>query len=394
MLPKNALWQSCQDDIDVTLSAGNPAAANVDLAAYPLVLCPYLSVSVGTPLLRRCFPNRYSVEYCNAGTAVAEKVQLTVELDPAFELVGASQPWSAQNGQSLVFDIGSVAPNACGTLWVEIVLSCDAELGETHCLTASLTPELPCTNGLPPLSFTRDCRPNIGAFDPNDKQAFVDGQSEQDLIAPGKPVEYQIRFQNTGTDTAFRVVVEDRLSPLLDITTVEPLVASHPYQVEIRNGNTLRFIFENIMLPDSNTNEPASHGFVKFRVAQRGGNTPGAGIDNFADIFFDFNEPVRTNTHRLTIALPQVSATEATPAGAVRVYPNPVDESVTFELDASMPSNGLLLRLFDPLGREMHREVFHQSIFRMTRREMQAGLYFFRIESENRVIDSGKILLR
>jgi len=71
---------------------------------------------------------------------------------------------------------------------------------------------------------------------------------------------YKIRFQNTGTDTAFNIVVLDTLSDLLDVSTFVPLVSSHPYALEIVDSNVLKYSFENIMLPDSNINEPGSHG--------------------------------------------------------------------------------------------------------------------------------------
>ena len=50
------------------------------------------------------------------------------------------------------------------------------------------------------------------------------------------------------------------------------------------------------MLPDSNVNEPASHGFIKYSIKKY--NTVGIGsvIKNTAYIYFDFNAPVVTNT--------------------------------------------------------------------------------------------------
>jgi hypothetical protein len=56
----------------------------------------------------------------------------------------------------------------------------------------------------------------------------------------------------------------------------------------------LRFIFNNIQLPDSNVNEPASHGLVQFRIRPRSPLVPGTLIENIANIYFDFNPPVIT----------------------------------------------------------------------------------------------------
>jgi len=58
----------------------------------------------------------------------------------------------------------------------------------------------------------------------------------------------------------------------------------------------LVFHFENILLPDSTVNEPASHGFVQFRINQLTDNPIGTVIENTADIYFDLNKAIVTNT--------------------------------------------------------------------------------------------------
>ncbi|MCB0642596.1 MAG: hypothetical protein KDC44_13195, partial [Phaeodactylibacter sp.] len=48
-----------------------------------------------------------------------------------------------------------------------------------------------------------DCQQNIGSFDPNDKLAYPEGYGADHYIEREVGLEYKIRFQNTGTDTAF-----------------------------------------------------------------------------------------------------------------------------------------------------------------------------------------------
>ncbi|MCB0585174.1 MAG: hypothetical protein KDD06_07615, partial [Phaeodactylibacter sp.] len=114
-----------------------------------------------------------------------------------------------------------------------------------------------------------DCRANIGSYDPNDKQGYPMGFGENHLIKPNTDIEYEIRFQNTGTDTAFRVVIEDRISDHLGLATFRPGAGSHPYSATIKEPGLLVFTFYPIALPDSTTNETASQGFVRFRISQR-----------------------------------------------------------------------------------------------------------------------------
>ena len=117
----------------------------------------------------------------------------------------------------------------------------------------------PEDDGAPFISI--DCRENISSFDPNDKQAFPRGYGSEHFIEKNTALEYLIRFQNTGTDTAFTVILKDTLSPWLDLYSVRPGAASHDYEYEILGQNIIKITFNNILLPDSNINELASHGF-------------------------------------------------------------------------------------------------------------------------------------
>ncbi len=149
-----------------------------------------------------------------------------------------------------------------------------------------------------------DCQENIGSWDPNDIRGFPTGVGAKHWIDGNIDLEYKIRFQNTGTDTAFNVFIRDTLPPELDVATFVPGASSHPYECEVINGNVLKFTFSNIMLPDSNVNEAASHGFIQYKIRQGQGLTPGTTIRNRAGIYFDFNAPVLTNTALHTIRKP------------------------------------------------------------------------------------------
>jgi len=245
-----------------------------------------------------------------------------------------------------------------------------------------------------------DCRENIGSFDPNDKQGFPIGYGEQHFIEPGTDIEYLIRFQNTGTDTAFNVVIRDTLSHFLDVTSIEPGSASHPYRFEIYGSGILKFSFDNIMLPDSNVNEPLSHGFVKFRAKQRTTNQPGTSIENRAGIYFDFNAPVITNTvhHSIGINFIELDPLNGVQPGdfpqtAVHVYPNPFEETALFELE-NVQANRLIFSLFDMEGRLVRQSDFDQNKFQFKRDGLASGIYFFQIISPENIAASGKVILR
>lgn len=141
-------------------------------------------------------------------------------------------------------------------------------------------------------------RPEINcAYDPNDKTVEPNIPGHENFTLFGDTLDYVVRFQNTGTDTAFTVVIEDYLDKDLDYSSLDVLGASHPHKATLdQETGRLLFVFENILLPDSTTNEIASHGFFRYRILPKTGLSEDTYIQNYASIFFDFNPPILTNT--------------------------------------------------------------------------------------------------
>ncbi|MBC7947007.1 MAG: hypothetical protein H7Y42_03940, partial [Chitinophagaceae bacterium] len=104
-----------------------------------------------------------------------------------------------------------------------------------------------------------------------------------------------VRFQNMGTDTAFFIHIRDTLDAKLDWSTFQMVAASHPYKLTIDDGNRLDWEFPGIELVHSSLNEPASHGFVAYRIKVNTDLVIGDVVENTASIYFDFNLPVVTN---------------------------------------------------------------------------------------------------
>ncbi len=242
-----------------------------------------------------------------------------------------------------------------------------------------------------------DCRQNIGAYDPNDKTGFPLGYGTSNYIDQGQDIEYLIRFQNTGTDTAFNVVIRDTLSPLLDVTSVRPGASSHDYSFDITNGNVLTFNFNNIMLPDSNVNEPASNGFVKFKIAQIPELPLESEIYNSAAIYFDFNAPIITNQTLHTIGEDYIIVSIESPdpgsLADIKAYPNPMSQSARIEIESVLVDEGVF-EVYDALGRLVKRQEFNGNRFDFQRGNLQSGLYFYTIYSKQSRIATGKLTVQ
>ncbi|SFG01196.1 DUF7619 domain-containing protein [Pontibacter chinhatensis] len=144
---------------------------------------------------------------------------------------------------------------------------------------------------------SEECLLITDSFDPNDKLVTPVGRTEENYTPTNTALKYKIRFQNTGTDVAYRVVVVDTLSEHLDLSTLQLGAASHTHRFEVsgKGRPVLTWTFDNIMLPDSTADEPGSHGYIQFSIKPKADLPEKTAVENFANIFFDFNSPVRTN---------------------------------------------------------------------------------------------------
>lgn len=131
------------------------------------------------------------------------------------------------------------------------------------------------------------------SYDPNDKTPFINGYQVVETIDTNDFIEYLINFENTGNAQAVDVEIIDELALELDISTFEFIGSSHPVFYSIDANRRLTIRFEDIMLPWT---QPESKGFFKFRISQTQGLLPNETIENTAEIYFDNNDPIITNT--------------------------------------------------------------------------------------------------
>ncbi|MCP4442727.1 MAG: T9SS type A sorting domain-containing protein, partial [Aureispira sp.] len=246
--------------------------------------------------------------------------------------------------------------------------------------------------------IANDCQSSIGAYDPNDKRGFPMGYDDEHYIFSNTAINYHIRFQNTGTDTAFTVKIIDTLSTYLDPTSIQAGASSHPYTWELDQQGIISFTFNNIMLPDSNINEPASHGFVKFKINQKIANEDDTRIENRAAIYFDFNEPVLTNTTWHTIGsdfiliadqLPDVERNQV----QVQIAPNPIQNTATISLEG-LEGQRVDFQLLDATGRLILEIREQRDQFQLDRKNLSNGMYFYAIRHKGKLVASGKLIAR
>jgi uncharacterized repeat protein (TIGR01451 family) len=217
------------------------------------------------------------------------------------------------------------------------------------------------TNTVSISSLTTDANPNnntasqtkpiVASYDPNDKN-----ESHGDKIALADFTEddylyYTIRFQNTGTTNATFVRVEDVLDAQLNPESLRMIAASHPYVLE-RINNELVWKFDNIQLVPQIVNENASIGFVHFKIKPNQGIAVGDIIPNTADIYFDFNPVIVTNTFE-TEFVETLSTPDFTNSTVV-LSPNPTKDKLQIQLNGSDTIQQI--SVYDVVG----KRIYHQ----------------------------------
>ena len=387
----NDLWDICDNPQSYTFGS-NLDSVYLDFGLQALMECTEPVVEISSPVLVRCFETSIYVHYCNEGTIPVEDVVVTVTLDSFLHVNSISQTPASQNGFTYTFDIGTLDIFECGDIVFDILVDCDAELGTEQCYSAQISPEPGCNNTL--LASSEECQEIVGSYDPNDKRAFPFQIGDDYTIGPNEIIKYQVRFQNTGTFMAFKVEVLDTISPFLDMSTFRMGNSSHNFEVAVEDNRTVKVIFDNIMLPDSNTNEAASHGFFTYYIKQMSDLPEGTQITNRAGIYFDFNDPVITNTTTHTIDYNILSNNEISQTGlGFDISPNPARDKIQVYVNDEMVQSGQYT-LTNLHGQIIYNGLFNEQNFEISLTSMAKGIYFIKLIDNNGHTGTRKVLIQ
>ncbi|MEM9920442.1 MAG: T9SS type A sorting domain-containing protein [Bacteroidota bacterium] len=218
------------------------------------------------------------------------------------------------------------------------------------------------------------------SYDPNDKLVSPNREGgytlfEEDLV-------YTVRFQNTGNDVAFDVVIRDTLHPDLDLSTFRYLNSSHPevLTTTLTDCRELIFDFQNIFLPDSTSDLEGSQGYVSYTIAPNDGLEENSTITNTAGIYFDFNPPIITNTTEnvLVSQLPGTVGIERKPLQPeFKVFPNPTADRIQLYSSSQTSTE---FQLYDLQGRLVRSGQFVQTDVVSTA-SLSPGLYWLHLRN-------------
>ncbi len=261
-------------------------------------------------------------------------------------------------------------------------------LGDILTNTASITP------------LTGDAIPNnnsatlsqmvVGSYDPNDKAEVHGGRIPINQFTSNDYLVYTIQFENTGTASAEFVRIEDELNALLNVSTVEVLNASHPYNFR-RINNKLIWNFYNINLPPTINNPALSHGFVQFRIKPNSGYGVGTIIPNGAAIYFDYNPPIFTNIYNTEFVAPLRNSDFDSRNFAIS--PNPATNNVEIQLQNTSETIDTI-SIVDVLGKTIRSlTAISNNQVQIDVSDFSKGIYFVEVTTSSNLKQVKKLVI-
>jgi hypothetical protein len=134
------------------------------------------------------------------------------------------------------------------------------------------------------------------------------------------------------------------------------------------------FIFDNINLPDSTSNEPNSHGYIAFRIKPKPDVQLGDVFSGVAAIYFDFNTPIITNTVTTEIVAP-LSVNDFN-RQSIQLFPNLAKNKL------EISSNQIIdkLTVIDINGRLLKSINISDVAYSLDISNLSKGVYFLEIQ--------------
>jgi uncharacterized repeat protein (TIGR01451 family) len=287
--------------------------------------------------------------YTNNGIAPASGT-LTFDKAPVLTITGISQTGTTPSANGFTFDYTDLLPLETRTINVSMSVPAIPTVAIGDLVTNSVSISTTTLDANSTNNSASLTRPIVASYDPNDKNEAHGKEIVLAQFSQDDYLYYTIRFQNTGTTNATFVRLEDVLDAQVDPESLRMISASHTYTLE-RVNNELMWKFDNIQLVPKLVNENASIGFVHFKIKPNAGYTVGTVIPNTAEIYFDFNPAIVTNTFE-TVFVENLSTPDFTNSELV-LFPNPAKDLIQIQLKNGSDSiKGIII--YDVLGKEVY----------------------------------------
>lgn len=359
-----------------------------------------INISNARNLIRRGFDNDYTITIRNNGTSATAGtavMQYSNSLSYTACVGCGTMPSNDMTLRRLTWNFPSLNPGSSMSYHVRFMASLSTPLGTVETQIV----------GVQPISGADGCIYNnydsvrqiiSDSYDPNNKISIQSNHADPNLqyissINGNQQITYTINFQNEGNADAINIVVNDLLSSDLIANSYEFESSSHPCVVT-RNGNNVVYKFSNINLPPKNENEPASHGFVTFKVNAQNGLPVGNTIQDYSDIYFDFNSAVRTDNSNVTL----VGATGLSDFAeniSFDIIPNIICRSGKITINSTL-SDHVVIQVVDISGKKLE-EIYNDRMNAgknqiIWETSLSKGIYFVQLISGKKTLSKRMVV--
>jgi Secretion system C-terminal sorting domain/CUB domain len=345
-------------------------------------------IPIETP--RAGFSYKNKIIYSNLGNQIIPTGTLNYIVDPVTSITTISQTETTQipNGFSYLFT--NLLPFETREILVTIyvppipTVAINQLLNNSVSITSSETDVFLINN------LSNSTQGVIASYDPNDiteahgENILFNDFSENDYLT------YTIRYENTGNASAINIKVNNILDSKIDENSIEMLSSSHNYTMD-RVENDVTWNFENVQLPISVVNTSIGKGYITYKVKLKPNFVAEDIIPNTANIYFDFNPAITTNTFNTEFVLPL--ANNSFNASNYIIYPNPATVAILINIQ-NINEKIDSIHINDILGKSILKisniSSKQQSI---DVSNLSKGVYFVEIITESKLKQTKKLII-
>lgn len=324
----------------------------------------------------RYIENSYLILTASNLACSSEDAVVTLEISPKYEYVSSTVPPTSISGNTLTWNVSDLSLGT-GAFYETITLNPATTLiaGDTATHVLTVTPTSgdsdPANNVF---VFTDTIR---AAYDPNNKLVSPAGD-----FAAGEKLTYTINFENLGNDTAWNIHILDVMDNNLDLSTFKVLSASHDHYYNFYDAEAgqkmLRVDFPRILLPDA-THPNHNKGYIIYEVNAKESLTIGDKVENTAEIYFDINPAIVTNTTVNVIPNP-MSLDKLSAEDGIRIFPNPTTGVVNVE---NKTKSNQTMTMVNTIGQVLRTVDLKTGTNTINISDLSAGIYYLIMETES-----------
>jgi hypothetical protein len=327
---------------------------------------------------------KYSIYYENVGgkTIPAAFIQLNYD-SAALPNFSSSPTYSTNTVNQVGWGISNLAPGAYGTISFKVDIPRTDSINTPLLFTLRADSLLAGKDSDMADNFDTLKQKTTNSHDPNGKTVSPEGLISKNTAR----LNYSVFFQNTGTAQAYKVFVVDTVDTNLPLTKVVINSASHKYSLQVKN-NVLIWTFSNINLADSTSDAAHSMGHLSYTAYIKSGLAIGTVIKNKAWIYFDYNNPMRTNETVDKLGIITGVAENNYINNTTKIYPNPSSNQLIIENSSAGPKTYTLI---NSTGQTLEiLKLYPWENYKLNTESFKPGLYIIRTESG----ESFKLVIR